>query len=156
MFATCGCPSFPLCPTPFLPRDRKQREGSQGNIKQGLLLWIMSTKKTSRLRFYDLHYFENPVRGPRTGPSLHTGHCPSTHLETSLHPHDHPPGGCYDQHPRIRDEAPSPEMSFHFPQSRLEGQRPKMWLSQPIHKGDRIIPSFKTLPLSEDKCPQTG
>ena len=71
VFARCGHPSFSLCPPPFLPRDCKQREGSQENIKQGLLLWIMSWKKKCRRGFYGLKTltcFKNPSRGTVAAP----------------------------------------------------------------------------------------
>lgn len=107
-----GNQHFPSAlPTPFLPRDCKQREGSQKNIKQGLLLWIMSQKKKSRLEFYDLKAmacFKNPKRGtkrPRTGRSPASRHA-SEHLQ------DHPQCGCC----HVRDERTGPEASGHSPQ----------------------------------------
>lgn len=82
-----GIQPFPSAlPIPFLPRDCKQREGSQKNIKQGLFLWIMSQKEKSRLEFYGLKAmtcFKNPKRGakwPRTGRSPNSRHA-SEHLQ---------------------------------------------------------------------------
>lgn len=67
-----------LCPARFVPRDRKQREGSQGDTKRGLRLWITSTrgkKKRSRLT-----------------------------RKTPPRPRDHPQCGCCYQHPEFRHE----------------------------------------------------
>lgn len=105
-----GIQHFPSAlPTFFLPRDCKQREGSQKNIKQGLLLWIISQKEKSRLGFYGLKVttcFKNPKRGikqPCTGRSPDFRRA-SEHLQA------HPQCGCC-HHVRDETQARRPQVT---------------------------------------------
>lgn len=137
--------------------ETENREGSQQNIKQSLLLWTMSTERKSRLRLYDL---KTVTRLQDLCERDHHRHrldtVLSTYRDDVARLHDRPQSGAIIIRLILETRKLTPRGVTSFAPARpdrLEGQQTTMWLHQTVNKGAGISTVRKTVPLIE--CQQT-